>query len=122
MSRNIRNSFDIDGVIDMDGPDGVYPGPNDVIITGRSFEEEKETRKMLKKKGIKNEVYMNPLPYKDKTRKTSGMHKANTINMLEEKGKWIGIHFEDDPIQAKIIKENTPDTHVVLLKHDLVIK
>ena len=32
------NSFDIDGVIYMgDDYDGIYPGPKDIIVTGRSI-------------------------------------------------------------------------------------
>ena len=116
------NTFDIDGVIFMDEYDGVYPGPNDIIITGRSFEEFEETSAMLKSKGINNMVFMNPLPFDEKTRESSGEHKASTIAKLQQSGYKIGIHFEDDPIQAAVIKKNVPDVNVVLLQHDLVEK
>ena len=53
------NSFDIDGVIFMDKYNGVYPGKDDIIITGRSKEERPETEAMLKSKGITNQVYYN---------------------------------------------------------------
>ena len=54
------NGFDIDGVIHLgNGVCGVRPGPNDVIITGRSYEEEPETKAFLHKHGIKNHVYKN---------------------------------------------------------------
>ena len=44
MSYMKINAFDIDGVIHLgDGICGIRPGPGDVIITGRSFEEEEET-------------------------------------------------------------------------------
>jgi hypothetical protein len=34
------NSYDIDGVINLGGDyKGLRPGPNDIIITGRSYEE-----------------------------------------------------------------------------------
>lgn len=112
------NSFDIDGVIYMGKVHtGVWPGPNDVIITGRSFEEESETLKMLRARGIDNKVYFNPLAYEEKTRSTSGLHKAKTIAKLNVK-----IHFEDDPIQAKAIRDLCPDVTVVMLEHDLIEK
>ena len=65
------NGFDIDGVIHLgNGICGVRPGPNDVIITGRSYEEEPETKAFLLRNGIKNKVYFNPLPFNDKGRET----------------------------------------------------
>lgn len=121
MSKMI-NTFDIDGVIYMGRYGGVYPGPDDIIITGRSKEEEKETREMLEFKGITNELYMNPLPYDQKSRESSGQHKGRTMFYLEEMGYKIGVHFEDDPIQAAEIKKIMPHVNVVLLQHDLVEK
>lgn len=121
MSKMI-NTFDIDGVIYMGRYGGVYPGPDDIIITGRSKDEEKETREMLEFKGITNDLYMNPLPYGQKSRKSSGQHKGRTMFYLEEMGYKIGVHFEDDPIQAEEIKKIMPHVNVVLLQHDLVEK
>ena len=118
----IINSFDIDGVIYMGRYGGVFPGPHDIIITGRSKEEEPETSAMLLSKGITNEIYMNPIPFNQKTRKSSGRHKGMTLFYLEEMGMRFGIHFEDDPIQAEIIREMMPHINVVLLQHDLVEK
>lgn len=113
------NSFDIDGVIYL-GPvfGGLYPGPNDVIITGRSFEEAPETLRMLESKGITNKVYFNPLPFDEKTRHSSGVHKARVINELGN----IALHFEDDPIQMEAIIDNTKGVQVVHINHDLVEK
>lgn len=121
MSKMI-NSFDIDGVIFMGKYGGVYPGPNDIIITGRSKEEEKETREMLEFKGIRNELFMNPLPYSQKSRVSSGQHKGRTLFHLEEIGYRFGCHFEDDPIQAEEIKKIMPHINIVMLQHDLVEK
>lgn len=123
----IRNGFDIDGVIYM-GKEftGVYPGPNDVIITGRSFEEGHETMKMLDERGIRNPVFFNPLPYDKKTRESSGEHKVRVLHSIQfdmdNIDHRIGIFFEDDPIQAEIIKRGCPHIHVVLLQHNLVPK
>jgi len=118
----VINSFDIDGVIYMGKYGGVFPGPHDIIITGRSKEEKSETLAMLSSKGITNEVYMNPTPFDQKTRESSGRHKGQTLFYLEEIGMRFGIHFEDDPIQAEIIQKMMPHINVVLLQHDLVEK
>jgi len=123
--RNIPgmiNSFDIDGVIYMGKYEGVFPGPHDIIITGRSKEEEPETSAMLLSKGISNKVYMNPTPFDNKTREDSGRHKGQTLFYLEQIGMRFGIHFEDDPVQAEIISKMMPHINVVLLQHELVEK
>jgi len=117
------NSFDIDGVIFF-GQDlgGVYPGPHDIIITGRSFEEKPETEAMLLSKGIKNEVFYNPLTFDQKTRITSGVHKGCVLLNLLNTGFKIGIHFEDDPIQIEQIIKIVPQIRIVHLVHNLVEK
>lgn len=115
-------SFDLDGVILMDGLPGVRPGPNDVLITGRSFEEYVETMEELHELGILTIPYFNPISFKDKTRINSGQHKGNTINMLNKAGKNIVIVYDDDPIQLAEIRKLVPDVKTVLLEHDLVEK
>ena len=116
------NSFDIDGVIYMGKYGGVFPGPHDIIITGRSKEEEPETSAMLLSKGISNKVYMNPTAFDNKSREDSGRQKGRTLVYLEEIGMRFGIHFEDDPVQAEIIRKMMPHINVVLLQHELVEK
>lgn len=117
------NSFDIDGVIYMgDTFTGVFPGPNDVIITGRSFEEKEVTMQMLQERDIHNQVFMNTLKFSEKTRKSSGLFKARTLFYLEELGYRFGIHFEDDPIQAVEIRRLMPHINIVMLEHNLVEK
>lgn len=118
----MANSFDIDGVIYMGEYGGVYPGPSDIIITGRSFEEEVATKQMLEKKGITNPVFFNKLPFDQKTRESSGEHKAKVLNFIKDQGGVIELHFEDDPIQAEVICRLAPHVQVVLLQHDLVEK
>lgn len=99
------NTFDIDGVIFINKEiGGLHPGPNDVIITGRSYEEKDETHKMLMQRGIHNPVFFNRIPFVQKSRESSGQHKANIINGLVSHGCKIGCHFEDDPIQAAVIR------------------
>lgn len=126
MRNNLIASWDIDGVIYLGkGRPGCRPNPRDVIITGRSLlDEEKETKAMLGQRGIFNQVFMNPLPFESKTRESSGWHKANTINGYNARIQLtkIDIHFEDDPIQADIIRANCPGVEVVMLFHDLVEK
>ena len=118
----MNNSFDIDGVLYMGEFGGIYPGPSDVIITGRSYEEEPVTRKMLADKGITNPVYFNPLKWVDKSRETSGIHKGNTIKKLREAGIDIRCHFEDDEIQAAEILKIVPDINIIMVVHNLVPK
>lgn len=117
------NTFDIDGVIYIrKGLMGVRPGPDDIIITGRSYEEEVETRKMLLEAGIKNPVFFNPLKFDHKSRAGSGVHKANILNKLKADGNDVQIHFEDDPIQIEEIKKLCPWINIVHLDHDLTYK
>lgn len=116
------NSFDIDGVIYLGDLGGIFPGPHDIIITGRSSEETTETITMLCRKGIHNKVYFNPEKWENKTRVSSGIHKGNTLKKLIESGIKIGFHIDDDPIQITEIKKILPDLPVILMEHDLVEK
>lgn len=113
-------SYDLDGVINL-GPDfpGLTPGKDDVIITGRSIEEKPETLVYLKKRGIKNEIFFNPIPFEDKTREKSGVFKAKMLTTLLNKGYDIRIHFENDPVQTKIIRDLCPKVYVVEIISDL---
>jgi hypothetical protein len=117
------NSFDIDGVIYINKDlRGVFPGVNDVIITGRSYEERPETISMLLARGIENEIFFNPLKFDQKTRESSGVHKANTLNVLKSRGYDLRIHFEDDEIQIEQIKIICPWINVVHIVHNLTNK
>lgn len=117
------NSFDIDGVIFINKDlGGVYPGPLDVIITGRSHEEEPETKRMLYSRGIFNQVYYNQIAFDEKTREKSGYHKARTIKKLIESGKTISFHIDDDEIQIAIIRKECPNLNVIHMLHDLTEK
>lgn len=109
------NGFDIDGVISV----GIYPGKDDVIITGRSFEEIEETNQLLLNKEIFNEAYFNDVIFEQKTRKSSGYHKAMTIKKLEKDNIKIVNFFEDDPIQAALIEKFCPTVNVIRVIHDL---
>lgn len=104
----MKKAFDIDGVITQ----GHYPSPNDIIITGRSYEEEYETTKFLHSIGLFNKVYFNQsVTINEKNFVTSGMHKAKTI--LE-----LGIEefYEDEERQAEIIRKNCKTCNVILIK------
>ena len=118
----IINTFDIDGVINFDSYNGIYPGYNDLIITGRSVEESFDTLQMLKAKGIRNQVYFNPLPFSKKTRKSSGTHKGKTIKMLIDSGFQHGLHFEDDEIQIEEILKIVSSINIVHVKSNLIEK
>jgi hypothetical protein len=116
--NNKINGFDNDGVISI----GIFPGPNDVIITGRSYEEEKETIEFMHNRNIFNKIYFNPVKFNEKTRKSSGEHKVNTINELKKEGIKINIFFEDDPIQKEVIEYWCPWIKVVHIVHNLTEK
>ena len=101
----IVNGFDIDGVIHLgNGVCGIRPGPGDVIITGRSYEEEEETLAFLRRNGIHNPVFFNQCHYDEKTRTGSGFHKAETIKLLHRAGLSVRYFFEDDEIQKDEIE------------------
>ena len=109
----VVNSYDIDGVIIMgEDNEGLRPGPNDVIITGRSYTQKEETLSILRGRGINNFVFFNPLPrtHFDYSRTTSGRHKAKVLTSLYDCGTIVARHFEDDPIQIEMIKNYGPST------------
>jgi hypothetical protein len=121
------NGFDIDGVIHLgNGVCGIRPGPQDVIITGRSFEEEAETLAFLRKHGINNIVFFNPAAFDKKSRKSSGHHKGKTISSLYRLGVKIRYFYEDDEIQMAEIKEaierSNLDTRVIKIDNPYVEK
>jgi hypothetical protein len=90
--------YDIDGVITA----GVIPSPAGVIITGRSYEEAPETITRLRRLGVFNAVYFNPVPFTEKSLEQAGEWKATMINLLH-----VTTFYEDDPVQVAIIRERT---------------
>jgi len=112
------NGFDFDGVISL----GIYPGPRDIIISGRSFEEAAHVNKILRERGINNAVYFNQMPKEGRKRSDSGIHKANTLAILMSNGVVIDKFFEDDEIQIKEIKKRHPNLPIVHVKSNLVEK
>lgn len=117
------NTFDCDGVVFINEEvGGVYPGRADIIITGRSFEEAPETKEMLHARGIYNRVFFNRTKFDNKTRVGSGLHKAETIKRLQKLGYTVMCHFEDDEVQADVIRKNCPNVTVVMLVHELTNK
>jgi|TARA_Y100000310_G_scaffold345643_1_gene467642 hypothetical protein len=101
------NAFDIDGVIHLGaGVCGIRPGPSDLIITGRSWEEEQETLAFLRRNGIFNTVFFNPARFDQKSRESSGFHKGKTIAGLDSLGIEIEYFFEDDAVQKEAIEHH----------------
>jgi hypothetical protein len=122
--KPLINTFDIDGVIWMgDDFTGVWPGPEDIIITGRSITQAEETLGMLHSRGIFNQVFFNPLRRSDPTysREASGKHKVNVLKMLLTCYD-IGVHFEDDPVQINELKNANLGINIVHLQHTLTVK
>ena len=101
-----KKFYDFDGVITA----GVVPlDKADLVVTGRSEDEEEFIVNELQKRNVKSKFYLNPvsLEYRTtgtyKSRILSGVHKANTVNILLNGND--NIFFEDDPIQAVLIRE-----------------
>ena len=117
-NMNNISGFDCDGVCSI----GIYPGPDDVIITGRSVEERIETLEFLESKGILNTVYFNPLPYDKKTRESSGIHKGNTIRQLAKDGIVLEKFFEDDLVQITQIRKIVPWIKIIHINHNGLIE
>ena len=115
--RQIINTYDIDGVISI----GLTPRPEDVIITGRSYEEAQKTYEELHQLGIYNAVYFQPMNWDYTTRESSGVWKGQVLKQMIENGIMIGKHFEDDEIQKAEI-EKIIDIPVVLISHNLTPK
>ena len=116
------NVFDFDGVVYFGGDSpGVYPGPDDLIVTGRSFEERDKTISWCEHFGIKNRIYFSQIPVRLRTREISGYHKAITLRDIMKTNR-VELFFEDDPIQKAIIEAMVPEVKVVHLVHDLTEK
>ena len=118
------NTYDLDGVISLEdaGIPGVRPDPDDIIITGRSFEEAGETMDYLRSRDISNIVIFSDAKYEEKSREYSGIRKGLVISTLMNNGLEHGVHFEDDEIQIEQILKICPDCRIVHLNHDLTDK
>lgn len=120
------NGFDFDGVINFSGNSGIYPGPGDIIITGRSFDEAHYVNGILKERGITNAVYFNPMTTEKRqtgtetSRKNSGRHKAVIIKLFENHGIFLDKFFEDDELQIAEIKKLHPALKIVHVVSDTV--
>lgn len=112
------NAFDFDGVISL----GIYPGPKDIIISGRSYEEASYVNSLLKERGIFNAVYFNTMPKEGRKRSDSGKHKANILSILISNGVIIDKFFEDDEVQINEIKKIHPKLPIVHVVSNLVEK
>ena len=91
------DGYDLDGVITT----GRYiPKKGDVIITGRCYQEARETYLQLHGMGVYNCVYFQPCDFFDKTLESSGHWK---LKMCKELG--IDTFYEDNDIQATILEK-----------------
>ena len=122
--RPLINTFDFDGVIYM-GPDftGIRPCENDIIITGRPLKEANFVYNILSDRCINNPVYFNPIPREDPeySREASGRWKAKVLEQLKLQYD-IGLHYEDDEIQMKIIHKFHPNINIVHVQHGQLIE
>ena len=94
--------FDIDGVLSR-----MTPGDDAIIISGRTFAEYDDYAKKL---ASMFPVYIRGVgKYGD--RKHAGEFKASMIKMLG-----VTDFFEDDDLQAEIIKKINPKCNINLIK------
>lgn len=113
-------AYDFDGVVS----EGIHipRWQHDIIISGRTFQESAVIYDKMEELGIKNAVYFNPIHYKDRgdhtvsARTSSGTHKAAIISMLFANKVNLVEFFEDDFIQADIIKEAHPTLKITLVE------
>lgn len=100
------NSYDIDGVVYMgEYHTGLIPGPQDIIVTGRSYQDRPHTLAWLRERGIHNMVFFNPTGRHDPdySARVSALHKAMVFKKLFEIGIHVDIHFEDSDEQIEVI-------------------
>ena len=118
------NSFDIDGVIYL-GEDriGLHPRHQDIIVTGRTLHDSKKTYDMLADRGITATLYLNPFPGERSPRETSGEHKARILrNQIDWGLNNIQNHYEDDPVQAEIIRKAVPEINVIMVDNNGLVE
>ena len=112
--------YDFDGVVSA----GQYtPKVGDIILTGRCYHECDVVYEYLIDNQISGvAVFFNPMHINHRgnhtlgSRTLSGKHKANVIKQLKLNGCEIGKIFEDDPVQAKIIRISCIDVDIVNVK------
>ena len=114
------NSYDFDGVITV----GLIPRKVDIVITGRGIDESSIVVDAAKILGFTLAAFVNenPSPYgalylnpktkaMGRTRKDSGEHKAKILLKMIANGTKIWNHFDDDPVQIRVI-ENAIDDRI----------
>lgn len=101
-------SFDLDGVVTA----GCMPVVGDIIVTGRRDKYAVETKKQLAGLGVPDgvAVYLRPSGADD-DRVSAGEWKALVCQFAG-----VDEHWEDDPLQAEIIRRHDPHVHIVLVK------
>ena len=101
------NSYDFDGVVTV----GIIPRECDIVITGRGIDEKAIVVETVRSLGARcMEIYLNPkTKAMGRTRKDSGEHKANILLRFIKEGRKIWNHFDDDPVQIKVIENAIED-------------
>ena len=104
------NGYDIDGVL----LEGIKPKKPYVVISGRRTDWWKKTVREI---GTNAPIYLRPITFGKRYDATmSGMWKAIMITMFKVKK-----FYEDDDIQAGVIKDYCPDCKVVMVKEGKII-
>jgi hypothetical protein len=103
------NGYDIDGVLTA----GVRPVEPYIIISGRNKEQFQDTTDMLWNLGITGPVYLRPFGGEGQ-RELSGMWKAWMISTAK-----VTTFYEDEDLQADIIRHACPDCKVVMVRNGI---
>lgn len=116
MKNNKLNSYDFDGTLttgDFHPKVGV-----DIVLTGRCYSEAEYVYDKLKDLEIRGiAVFFNPLSldirgnHCEEARVKSAIHKVNVLTTLA--ANHDVTHYDDDPIQIKIIRGMLPLIQVV---------
>lgn len=114
-----NKDFKIDGLLLNDYYKKLVLTEDCIILTGRCFNESKYVINKLKELGIfEQPVFFNPLHlsirgnHSEEARTKSAIHKVDVLTKLSVNHEVT--HFEDDPIQIKLISGMLP--YIELIK------
>lgn len=114
------NSFDYDGTLTT-GAFAPVVG-QDIILTGRCYNEAAQVFAGLSKLGIENiPIFFNPMHYSirgdftEEARLKSATHK---VKVLSELAKHHDVtHWDDDPVQIEYIRKHVPTVKLIQVEN-----
>lgn len=114
------NSYDYDGTLTT-GAFAPVVG-QDIILTGRCYNEAKQVFDGLKKLGIENiPIFFNPMHYSvrgdftEEARLKSAAHKVDILSKLSV--DYDVTHWDDDHIQLAYIQKHVPTVKLIQVEN-----